>query len=175
VLVGGSRLGLCLGLSSTLGQRLGGERDNLVGLGGTNNNLNLDRATIDEETVQFLEGRASAIGLAEDDRSDATALRVGAVGEFNPLDGANNLDEVFLSGARSVSELRATCVCVYAKREPYPSIDHLCILDVAARVEDQPWRALPHPRANRSEIVSWAPASRIASNRGPEENLPWEE
>jgi hypothetical protein len=81
---------------STLGQRLGGRRDNLVSLGSTNNNLNLDRSTIDEETVQFLEGRASAVGLAEDDRSDATALRVGTIGEFDPLNGANNLDEVFL-------------------------------------------------------------------------------
>jgi hypothetical protein len=78
-------------------------RDHLVGLACTNNNLNLDGAAVDEQAVQLLEGLASTICLAENDRCDTTALRVGAVGQLDPLDRANGLNEVFLSG-KSVSE-----------------------------------------------------------------------
>jgi hypothetical protein len=98
----GCALGLSLGLSCALGQSLVC-RDHLVGLACTNNNLNLDGAAVDEQAVQLLEGLASTICLAENDRCDTTALRVGAVGQLDPLDRANGLNEVFLSG-KSVSE-----------------------------------------------------------------------
>lgn len=56
----------------------------------------LDRAVVNEQAVQLLESAASTIWLVEDDVGNATALRVGAVGKLNTLDGANRLDKVFL-------------------------------------------------------------------------------
>ncbi len=91
-----------LDLRSTLGQSLD-RRDDLVGLGGTDNNLNLDGATVDEETVELLEGSASAIRLVENDIGNATALRVRAVRELDALDGADRLNKVFLYGAAMIS------------------------------------------------------------------------
>lgn len=89
-------------LRSTLGQCLD-RRDNLLGLGGTDNNFNLDGATVDEETVELLEGSASAIRLVEDDIGNTTALRVRAVRELNALDGPDRLNKIFLCGAVVVS------------------------------------------------------------------------
>ncbi len=103
---------LGLGLGSALGKSPV-RRDNLVRLGGANDNLNLwnpvssvseyarresylDRAVVNKQAVQLLESPASTIRLVEDDVGDATALRVGAVGQLNALDGANRLNKVFL-------------------------------------------------------------------------------
>lgn len=49
----------------------------------------LDRAVVDEKTVQLLEGLASAIRLAECDVGNATANRVGSVRDVDSLDGSN--------------------------------------------------------------------------------------
>lgn len=89
---------ITLDLRSTLGQGLDGG-DDLVGLGGADHNLNLNRATVNEKAVQLLKGSASAIRLVEQDVGDTAALRVGAVRELDALDGADRLDKVFLYGA----------------------------------------------------------------------------
>jgi hypothetical protein len=105
-------------IPGALGKRLGGG-DDLISLGGSNNDLNLlklattrmeqgriaylDRPVVDEEAIQLLEGLASTVRLVEGHVCDTTALRVGAVGELNSLDRTNGLDEVFLSGENSVS------------------------------------------------------------------------
>lgn len=72
----------------------------------------LDRATVNQQTVQLLERLASAIGFTERDVGNTTALGVGAVGQFDPLDGADRLDKVFLLGTR-VSEPKAWG-CIFA-------------------------------------------------------------
>ena len=56
----------------------------------------LDGATIDKESVELLEGLASAVRLAEDDIGDAAADRVGTVGDLDLLDEADGLSEVLL-------------------------------------------------------------------------------
>ncbi len=56
----------------------------------------LNRAVVNEQAVQLLKGPASAIRFAKDDVGNATALRVGAVRQFNLLNGANRLNKVFL-------------------------------------------------------------------------------
>lgn len=91
-----SRLGLGLGLRGALSKSLG-DRNDAGSLGGVDDDLDLDRTSIDKEAVQLLEGLASAIRLAEDDVGDAAADRVGAVGNLDLLDGANCLGEVFLN------------------------------------------------------------------------------
>lgn len=58
----------------------------------------LDRAAVDEESVELLESPVGTIDLTEDDVGNTTALRVGAVGDLNLLDGADRLDKVFLFG-----------------------------------------------------------------------------
>lgn len=76
-------------IPGALGERLGG-RDDLVSLGGSNNDLNLlklatvgmeqgiiaylDRSVVDEEAVQLLEGLASAVRPVEGHVCDTTAL-----------------------------------------------------------------------------------------------------
>lgn len=95
LLAGGGRLGLSLGLRGTLGKGLDG-RDNLVGLGSAHNDLDLDRAVVDEQTIELLEGLASAIRLVEGDVGDTAALRVGSIHEVDSLDRSYSLDEVFL-------------------------------------------------------------------------------
>jgi hypothetical protein len=77
-------------IPGALGERLGGG-DDLVSLGGSNNDLNLlklttvgmeqgiiiaylDRSVVDEEAVQLLEGLASAVRLVEGHVCDTTAL-----------------------------------------------------------------------------------------------------
>lgn len=76
-------------IPGALGERLGGG-DDLVSLGGSNNDLNLlklatirmkqgiiaylDRSVVDEEAIQLLEGLASAIRLVEGHVCDTTAL-----------------------------------------------------------------------------------------------------
>lgn len=69
-------------------------RNDLVGLGGTNDDLNLcalervhflwqpsylDRTTINEHAVQLLESSARAISPLKGDVGNAAALRVGAI------------------------------------------------------------------------------------------------
>ncbi len=56
----------------------------------------LDRAAINQQAVQLLEGGAGAVRLVEGDVGNSTALRVGAVDDVDPLDGSDGLDEVFL-------------------------------------------------------------------------------
>lgn len=89
-------------LRSTLGQSLD-RGDDLVGLGGTDDDLDLDGAAVNEKTVKLLEGSASAIRLVENHVGDTTALRVGAVRELDALDGTDRLNKVFLCGAVAVS------------------------------------------------------------------------
>lgn len=76
-------------IPGALGERLRGG-DDLVSLGGSNNDLNLlrlatirmkqgiiahlDRSVVDEEAIQLLEGLASAIRLVEGHVCDTTAL-----------------------------------------------------------------------------------------------------
>jgi hypothetical protein len=71
----GSRLGLDLGLRDALSERLG-LRDE-VGRG--NDNLNLDRLAVDEQTVEGGESLAGAVRLLERDVRDATANATGSV------------------------------------------------------------------------------------------------
>lgn len=105
-------------LPGALGKSLD-SRNDLVSLCSTDNDFDLccvsfrqisicrakylDGAAVNEETVELLEGPASAICSVEDDVGDAAALRVGAVGELYSLDGADGLDEVLLSGESNVS------------------------------------------------------------------------
>ena len=56
----------------------------------------LNRAVVNEEAVQLLESKASAAGLVEDDVGNATALRVGSIGQLHLLDTTNSLSKVFL-------------------------------------------------------------------------------
>lgn len=63
---------------SALSKSLGG-RDELVGLGSTDNDLDLDRTTVNQKAVQLLEGPAGARSITERDVGDAAALRVGTV------------------------------------------------------------------------------------------------
>jgi hypothetical protein len=101
-----------------LSKRLHG-RDDLISLGSSDNDFDLfklvvdatggvniahlDRSVVDKKAVQFLEGLASAVRLVEGHVCDTTALRVGAVGKLNSLDGTNGLDKVLLLGENSVS------------------------------------------------------------------------
>jgi len=71
----GSRLGLDLGLRDALSERLG-LRDEV---GGGNDNLDLDRLVINEQTVEGLESLAGAVRLLERDVRDATADAAGPV------------------------------------------------------------------------------------------------
>jgi hypothetical protein len=57
----GGRLGLSLGLADALTETLG-LRDKVC---RRNNDLDLDRSTVNKETVQFVEGLAGAIGVVE--------------------------------------------------------------------------------------------------------------
>jgi len=106
LLVGRGRLGLgfglSLGLSSALSQSLG-SRENLVCLRGTNDNLDLDGPSVNEQAVQFLESIAGAVDIAEGYVGDTATLRVWPVDQFNPLDGSNGLNKVLLLG-RMVSD-----------------------------------------------------------------------
>lgn len=75
VLVSSGGLGLSLGLSDALTQGLwGGEQ---VGVG--DNNLNLHGSVVDEQTVQLLEGEASAVRMVEDDAGSTLANATRAV------------------------------------------------------------------------------------------------
>ncbi len=56
----------------------------------------LDRAVIDEETIQVRERLAGAVGMREDDGGDATADTTRSIGQFDPLDMTNRPGEVFL-------------------------------------------------------------------------------
>lgn len=58
----------------------------------------LDRAVINQETIELLEGLTSAVRLEEGHVGDAAALRVGTIRNFDLLDGSHRLNEVFLSG-----------------------------------------------------------------------------
>jgi hypothetical protein len=71
----GSGLGLDLGLRDALGERLG-LRDEV---GRRNDNLDLDRLAIDEQTVEGRESLAGAVRLLERDVRDATADATGSV------------------------------------------------------------------------------------------------
>lgn len=113
VLVRGGRLGLSLGLGGALSERLG-LRDHVgslrranydfdlhsvsihLNIGSSRHRAYLDGAVVNEETVQLLESKTSAAGLAEDDVGNATALRVGPIGQLHLLDTTNRLSKVFL-------------------------------------------------------------------------------
>lgn len=56
----------------------------------------LHGTAINQEPIKLLGGFGSGVGLAEDDRSNATARAVLVVGEHHLLDGACRLGEVFL-------------------------------------------------------------------------------
>ena len=56
----------------------------------------LNRAVVNEEAVQLLESKTSAAGLVEDDVGNATALRVGSIGQLHLLNSTNSLSKVFL-------------------------------------------------------------------------------
>ena len=56
----------------------------------------LDRAVIDQETIQLLESFTGAIRLVKGHVCDTAALRVGTVRKLNSLDRAHRLNEVFL-------------------------------------------------------------------------------
>jgi hypothetical protein len=77
LLVSSSRLWLCLRLrlwlSGALSKSFGG-RDEPVRLGGANHDLNLDRAAVNQQAVQLLEGLASTLAITERDIGDAAAL-----------------------------------------------------------------------------------------------------
>lgn len=82
---------------------------------------NLDRAVVNQEAVQLLEGLASAIRPAEDDIGDTAALGVRAVHEFDSLDVANRLDEVFLKSVSQSSVWSGTWRPQRRSFESYPS------------------------------------------------------
>lgn len=112
-------------LRRTLSESLDG-RDDLVGLGGSDNDLDLfkleimediepsecthlDRSVVNQKAIQLLEGLAGAVRLVECHVGDTTALRVGAVRDLDSLDGTNGLDEILLSGGNSVSLPKCSC------------------------------------------------------------------
>jgi hypothetical protein len=68
----------------------------------------LNGTAINQEPIQLLESGGSAIRPAESDVGDSTALRVGAVNQLNPLDGANRLDEIFLGEEVALVKLKKT-------------------------------------------------------------------
>lgn len=57
---------------------------------------NLHGTAIDQKSIELLGGLGSGVGLAKDDRSDATAGTVLVVREHHLLDGTRRLGEVFL-------------------------------------------------------------------------------
>lgn len=56
----------------------------------------LDGTAVDQQSVESRECLGSTLRLAEGDIGDTSALGVGAVGQFNLLDGADRLNKVFL-------------------------------------------------------------------------------
>lgn len=96
VLVSSSRLRLWLGLAGTLSERLDSGND-FVGLSSTNNDFDFDGAVVNQKSIQLLESLAGAILFVEGDVGNTTALRVRTVGKLDLLDGADGLNEVFLS------------------------------------------------------------------------------
>jgi hypothetical protein len=89
-------------IRSAFGKSLGSSRHELVSLSRANDDLDLDGAVVDQETVQLLEGFAGTGGVAERHIGDATALRVGAVNKLDPLDRTDGLDKVLLQGTELV-------------------------------------------------------------------------
>jgi hypothetical protein len=87
------RLGLSFGWRNALskGLRLGNE----VCRG--NDNLNLDRAVVDQKTVQGGESLAGAVGVVEGNMGNTPANATWAVGKLDLLDLTDGLLEVFLS------------------------------------------------------------------------------
>jgi hypothetical protein len=118
-------------LRSTLSKRLG-RWDNFVNLSGANNDFNLvivsmfcqgeyvsgknlDGAAVNEQAVQLLQGPTSSGGVTEGDVGDATALRVGSIGQLNPLNGTNRLNKVLLE--MKISTLSARSLFPAARSE----------------------------------------------------------
>jgi len=106
----------------------------------------LNRAVVDEEAVQFLEGLASAVRLGEGDIGDTAALRVGAVRKLDPLDGTDRLDKVFLWWEKvDVSEPAGASVCVNCfSANPTSTLG--CVTPVVHGTN----RKKKNPRANRT-------------------------
>jgi hypothetical protein len=75
----------------------------------------LDGATVNEQAVELLQGPGSSGGVTEGDVGDATALRVGSIGQLNPLDGTNRLNKVLLE--MKISTLTARSLFPAAKFE----------------------------------------------------------
>lgn len=57
----------------------------------------LDRAIVNEKTIESGESFAGSIGVVESDVGETTADTPGAVGDLDLLDLTNSLLEVFLS------------------------------------------------------------------------------
>lgn len=57
---------------------------------------NLHGTAIDQKSIELLGGFGSGVGLAEDDRGNATAGAILVVGEHHLFDGSCRLGEVFL-------------------------------------------------------------------------------
>lgn len=61
----------------------------------------LDRAVVNQETVESVVRLGSTIGVVEGDMSNTAASASGPIRKFHPLDLSNSLLEVFLSQGNS--------------------------------------------------------------------------